>query len=386
MNRRDYIKVSNGVGLISLTGFAGCPENTREPSTTSQRVADDWTPGPGEWAFWPGYGPRMNRYNPNAEPPRNQPSIAWKHSTSRLFTHRWLAIANGKIIARTEAKFHAIDTSNGQQLWKNSSSGFGSIIYVDGRLYHSTRQFDQALSLDGDTIWTNDNSNFIVGETAGKVFADSDSGISWHDPETGARQGNVETDFRPVMATGGRVYGRTSTKLAAFTTENGKFTKAWEQVIDGPFRPYNGFVLAADRLYVRERDDELRQRLEIYNLDGEVLDRKTWPNQQLRGIIFADGVEYRFISHLDDDGEGFEASHLIAFQDSEELWRHSFEGRSPVPVISPETIVASDGADLLALDKDTGEQLWELPNTGGQIVIVDDSIYVNGQQFYRLRA
>jgi len=188
------------------------------------------------------------------------------------------------------------------------------------------------------------------------------------------------------MATGGRVYGRTSTKLAAFTTENGKFTKVWEQVIDGPFRPYNGFVLAADRLYVRERDDELRQRLEIYNLDGEVLDRKTWPNQQLRGIIFADGVEYRFISHLDDDGEGFEASHLIAFQDSEELWRHSFEGRSPVPVISPETIVASDGADLLALDKDTGEQLWELPNTGGQIVIVDDSIYVNGQQFYRLRA
>lgn len=384
MNRRRYLTASS-LAVAGVSGLAGCFDALSLGEGTAQRVADDWQPGPGEWGVWPGYGPRMNRYNPHASPPRSEPSVDWSHDSRGPNSHPWLAIADETVYTRTDAGLVAWDTDDGTEVWRHTSEEFGWIIYIDGRVYQSPQDAGKAMTLDGETLWPLEDASIIVGETAGHVYTETRSGIGWHDPETGGQRGTIDTDARPAMVTDGRVFVKGDTGIAVYAQEDGGLTQQWRHQITDGYRPYGGFTLANDRVYVRAGGDA-GERLETYSLDGDRLASEPWDNHQIKAVIGVDGSEYLFVTEFDSPGGEPSASHLIAREGREtELWRKSFSPSSPVPVVAPDTIIASDGDKLIGLDRDTGEQLWALNGQGGQVAIVEDSIYVNFRQLSALR-
>lgn len=51
-----------------------------------------------------------------------------------------------------------------------------------------------------------------------------------------------------------------------------------------------------------------------------------------------------------------------------------------------DTVYVTDGDDtLLAFDAASGEQLWTFQEVGGELAVVEDTIYVAGDEFYALR-
>lgn len=199
----------------------------------------------------------------------------------------------------------------------------------------------------------------------------------------------------PNIVADGRVYGVTQESIVAYVHDGEALTERWRTPFSGPHK--SGIsVLAEGTLYRQEQGDLLaspdgpvhrgNDYLETYSLDGERLDRERWgENRTISGLVVADGVEYLLIEEFDPDG-GYVSAHLLA-RDPEERWRRTFPAPATRPVVAGDTVVVSDGEKtLLAFDTASGERLWEVEGVGGECAVVEDTIYVAGDEFYALHA
>lgn len=400
---------------IDVPGSLSCFADGRG---TERHVSLDWRPGPGEWADWMGYGPRGNRYNPHASPPRTEPELAWTHDFDDLPLNqvetvaKWtFSIAGGTVFGVFDSELHALDAANGEVRWRRPSTDDGTVFYVDGRLYHRTEgqfypetsAYTEALTLAGDVEWRLDEGEedaIVVGETDGYVYTYTRDGrTGWHDADTGEWLGRSDAAVFPEIVADGRVYGITENSLVVYAHDGEALMERWRTQFSSPHGSGH-LVLADGRLYRQEQGGlaasqhgpvhQGHDHLETYSLDGELLERERLEeNLTLQGLIVADGIEYWHVQEFHPDG-GFDSTHLLA-RDTDERWRRSFPDRTSAPLVAGDTLVVSVGGTeeekaLLALDAVSGERLWAVEGIGGGVAVVGDTIYVVGDEVAALRA
>lgn len=409
----------------SIGYSAECPVGARshpmclaDGSGTNRHVSPDWRPGPGVWADWQGYGPRGNRYNPHASPPRTEPEVIWSHSFDDLPLNRaqivakWtLAIAHGSVFGIFDSELYALDTATGEVLWRKPSTDDGTVFYVDGRLYHRTEgrfrpgtsAYTEALTLAGDVEWRLDEEKqdaIVVGETDGLVYTSTQDGqIGWHDADTGEWLGQSDATVFPEIIADDRVYGITKENTVVYAHDGEALVEHWQTPFRNPHSP--GYLILADGTLYRQQGGDLfasqngtvhegHDHLERYSLDGELLRQdRLEKNRILQGLIVADGIEYWYIEEFHPDG-GFDSTYLLA-QDTDERWCKSIPERISAPVVAGDTLVFSIGGTdeektLLGFDAVSGERLWEVEGIGGGVAVVEGTIYVVGDEFTALRA
>lgn len=156
---------------IGLVGTTCCPTVLTDGGGTRRHVSPGWRPEPGAWTDWARYGPRGNRYNPHASPPRSEPEIAWTYEYDGNLSSRSFAVADGTGFGVFDSELYALDTTDGEILWREPTSRGGTVFYVDGRLYHGTSGGVEALTLAGDVDWRLDEKTAnVAGETDGYVY------------------------------------------------------------------------------------------------------------------------------------------------------------------------------------------------------------------------
>lgn len=391
MQRRSYLTGTATLGLACLGGLAGCSTymTDGDDETPSRQVASDWRPESGAWSRLSSYGPHGNRYNPHASPPRTEPEVDWStagHEGFRTPQRFAVAIADGTWYGRTESELYALDLTDGSERWVEPQPSQGTLTYIDGRLYNSMAETEEALTLDGETEWQIDDPSSVIGEMEGHVYTSTEAGLAWHHADTGDRLGSLETDSNPVAVVDGTIYGFMPDGLYAYERERGTVSQQWRAPIEGPYELRgNRLVVADGALFVRVDASPLETRLEKYSLDGERVATETWDHHKLDDIVVVDGVEYRNVTELDPDGDGFVASHLTATGGDTE-WTRTFDSPALEPVVANGALYVGVGEDLLSLDATSGETLWTLENMGGRLAIVKDTLYALTDQFYALRA
>lgn len=94
----------------------------------------------------------------------------------------------------------AIDTESGDEVWSEPQDTFGEVFYIDGRLYHTTTDGEEMLTLDGEVEWRIDDSSRLIGEMDEYVYAATQEELRWCDTESGDRLGSVEMEPDPLGA------------------------------------------------------------------------------------------------------------------------------------------------------------------------------------------
>lgn len=391
MDRRRFLSGGGVVGLAGLGSLAGCAFLEAGGDDGARRVPGDWRPEPGEWANFEAYGPHRNRYNPHASPPRTQPAVDWETDPGhRKRAHPSFVIADGTMYVRQRPALYAIDIGTGEELWTKSRSAFGRITYIDGRIYHDQRDQNEVLDLSGERIWRMDEPGAMVGEMERYVYTGTKEGIAWHDTESGDRVGSSALDTGPGTIVDGTIYGFDD-GVAAYKHSEDTPTQEWHATPeDSGSVKGNLFVVTDDTIYVGEETPDRATRIGRYSLDGDRLETETeiLENHRIRGLVVADGVEYLSLIENDPRQEGIQGSHLRARDgDGDTLWEASYEETMySAPVVANDAVYVVVGADLLALDAGTGETLWELEGAGGDLAVVDDTIYTWGLEFRAIRA
>lgn len=387
MDRRTFLSGSGAAGLAGLSSVAGCAFLNAGSEGSGRHVPADWRPGPGEWANFLAYGPHGNRYNPHATPPRTEPEVDWETDYEHSKTaHPSFVIAGDTMYVRQEPAFYALDTETGDVLWNESRSEFGRITYVEGRLYHDEESVE-ALDMDGERIWRMEESGGFVGEMEGYVYTRTEEGIAWHDSRSGDRVDGAALDTVPATIVDGTIYGLDD-GIAAYEHDGDEPSRQWHAApedagsLDG-----NRFLgVVEDTVYISERTADRSTRLGRYSIDGERLETETWDTHRIDGLVVADGVEYLTLTENDPEQEGIQGTDLRA-SDGDALWEESFEsGTYGAPVVANDTVYLTVGSDVVALDAETGETVWELEDIGGHLAVVGDTIYAWGLEFRALRA
>lgn len=269
----------------------------------------------------------------------------------------------------------AIDTESGDEVWSEPQDTFGEVFYIDGRLYHTTTDGEEMLTLDGKVEWRIDDSSRLIGEMDEYVYAATQEELRWYDTESGDRLGNVEMEPDPLGAWNGFVYGYTDDALYAYDHGGDEPSQAWRTPFEGNFEIQgNWFTIGDGTLHVRERGGQ-EKRLGRYDAEDGTAETTDRRYQDLLSFVAGDGVEYLVTSDQDDTGGDVTVT-LTAHEDGV-LWERSFDTPTSNTVVTDDAVLL-DGHDgeLLALDPDTGNPLRRRSDSVGFLAVVDDSIYV----------
>lgn len=384
MERRGFVRGCGTVGLAGLCSSTGCTGLLSAGDESGRHVPSDWRPGPGEWAHSSAYGPGGNRYNPHATPPRSEPDVAWRsgHEDGRSAVS--FAVADGTWFVRGASTLTALDTDDGDELWTAPRPSYGTVSYVDGRLYDGLREAAEALTLDGETEWRIDESGRFAGEMGGYVYYGTEAGLGWYDSDTGERLGRVQLDSERQGAMGGTVYGLGRDSIAAYDHDDSEPSRRWFTPYEDPDGVETAWaVIAEETIYAFPVRDSRTTGYERFDLDGERLGSQTWKDLLVGGLVVVDDVEYLFL--VEPDPEGDDRYHLRA-SDGETRWERSFGPPASRHAVADGTVYLEADGDLVALDAGTGETRWRLPGVGGEVALVGDTVYVNGEELYALRA
>lgn len=380
LGRRRTLKLGS---VLAAGSMAGCPFGESEAGP-ERRVAADWRPDRGEWLSATRYDPSGNCYNPHAEPPRTEPSLAWETTFEQTNPIPWFSLADGRLFLRTKSALTAYDTAGGEELWRESQPTIGTVQYIDGRLYNGADGEAQAMTLDGEELWRIDASRFVIGEMEGHVYAGTEDGLAWYDADSGERLGVRETTGRPSGVVDGTIYGFASDAVYAYEHGGDEPSRTWGQPLESRFEILgNWFVVADGKLHVRERGGSGEKRIGRYAVADGTLETTGRTYDGVHDIVVRDGVEY-VVTH---EQEGEDVTWTLTAREDEVLWEESF-GTSVTSLVVADNVLYVDGEDgeLLALDADTGERLWERADSGGMLAIVDDTIYVfRGARLLALR-
>lgn len=380
LGRRRALQLGS---VLAVGSVAGCPFGESEAGP-ERRVAADWRPDRGEWLSATRYDPSGNRHNPHAEPPRTEPSLAWETTFEQTNPIPWFSFANGRLFLRTESALTAYDTGGGEELWREPQPTIGTVQYIDGRLYNGANGEAQAMTLDGKELWRIDASRYVIGEMEGHVYAGTEDGLAWYDADSGERLGLRETTGRPSGVVDGTIYGFTSDAVYAYEHGDTEPSRTWRQPLESPYEIQgNWFVVADGTLHVRERGGPGEKRIGRYAVADGAVETTERTYDGVHDIVVRDGVEY-VVTH---EQEGEDVTWTLTARDDEVLWEESF-GTSVTSLVVADDVLYVDGEDgeLLALDADTGERLWERADSGGMLAIVDDTIYVfRGTRLLALR-
>lgn len=383
MERRAFVRGCGAVGLAGLLPVTGCIDGLSAGSDSGRHVPNDWRPGPGEWAHAAGYGPGGNRYNPHATPPRTEPDVAWRSGATDGPTAISFAIADGTWFVREASRLFALDTDDGEEVWTVSRPSYGTVSYVAGRLYDGLLDAAEALTLDGETEWRIDESGNLAGEMAGYVYYGTEAGLGWHDSDTGERVGRVALDSRNHGAMDGTIYGIGRDGVAAFDHGDGEPSRRWFTRYENPDGVETAWAMIADgTIYAFPVRDARMRGYERFGLDGEWLGATSWDDRLVASLVVVDGVEYRLLVEPDPEGEG--RYHLRATGE-DARWEQSFGAPASRHAVADGTVYLEADGDLVALDAATGETRWRLPSMGGELALVGDTIYVNGEELFALR-
>lgn len=372
VSRRTVMR-SSGVTLLGT--LAGCFQGQSE-STSGRHVPADWRPAPGEWASADAYDPGWNLYNPHASPPANKPELAWEADFEQTNPYPRFSIADGKLFLRTESALTALDTENGDKVWDSQQDELGYIVYIDDRLYHSTRTHGEALTLDGEVEWTVDKSVRFMGEKEGDVYMGTDDGLAWYDADTGDKLGSTEK--RPAFygVVGGKIFGFTDDVVYAYEHDGDEPTQIWETPVEEDVEIQGNWRTVADgTLYVRERAGPYEKRLGRYNFENGSVETTGRTYDEIYSLIVAGGVEYTVT--LEQDEEGHPQTFSLTARNDEVQWERSFDTFPRTPIVTDDLVLlGGDEGELLALDAESGDTVWDRPESGGMLAVVNDTIYV----------
>lgn len=372
ISRRAAIRAG---GTVFLGSLAGCYGGNGE-SPDGRHVPADWRPDPGEWVSAYGYDLGGNLYNPHASPPSSDPELAWQVDFELTNPYPRFSIADGSLFLRTESALTAYDTGDGDELWSAPQDELGYTFYVDGRLYHSTPAAEQALTLDGDLEWEIDDREGIIGEQAGSAYTASGDGLAWYDAESGERRGRIDdrTGFHGVVD--GVIYGFGDGAVHGYEHDGDEPTQQWETPVGGPFEIQGTWRTVADgTLHVRERGGAREKRIGRYALADGSVETTGRTYEEMNSFVVAEGVEY--LVTVQRDGDGSPETISLTARDDGVLWERTFDGIPRTPVVADGTILmGGDEGELLALDAESGETVWERPDSGGMLAVVGDTVYV----------
>lgn len=364
-------------GVAVAASLAGCPLGESEGQNDERRrVPTDWQPEAGAWVSTYRYDLGGNRYNLHATPPDSEPDLEWEYDYEPTNPYPGFAVADGKLFLRSSSALTALDTENGDELWSEPQDGYGEVFYVDGRLYHTTNAGEEALTLDGEVEWEIDDGSRLVGEMGEYVYAATQEELQWYDSESGDRLGSVEMAADPLGAWRGFVFGSTGDALVAYDHDGEEPSQAWQSTIEGGFELQgNWFTVADGTLHVLERGGAREKRIGRYDVEDGTVETTDRTYDDVQSFVVRDGVEY--VGRVERADEGDDGTFHITARGDGVSWERSFDSPSFDPVIADDTVLLNgDDGELLALDAETGDLLWQRSDTAGFLAAVDDTVFV----------
>lgn len=372
VSRRTAVRAG---GTALLGTLAGCFEDLFG-GADERHVPAELRPEPGVWVSSNGCDLGGNLYNPHAAPPTSEPALAWAVDYEQSSSWPGFSIADGTIFLRTRAALTAFDAEDGAERWAARHEEGGYVFYVDGRLYHGTAAFEQALTPGGEVEWEIDDPVDVVGEAGDRVYTSTDDELAWYDARSGRRLGSIDVGSRCYGVVDGIIYGFADDAVFAYEHDGDEPTPTWETPVEGSFEIPNFLTTVADwTLHVYERGGPREKRLGRYDLRDGSFETTGRTYGDIYGFVLADGVEYATTQPQSEEGR-FGPWTLTA-RDGEVLWERSFDTIPWRPVVAGDVVLlGGDDHELLALDAESGETLWVLSDFAGWLAVVDDTVYV----------
>lgn len=393
--RRTFLASASTVGIGSLAGCSTVDTLLGDGVEPPERqVPANWTPNPGDWPTEQ-YGFARTGHNPFASPPREEPSAVWTEDVSTLggnFDN--LIVAGGWVLADLSGTVVALDPETGEQGWRWSTQGNGgNLEYVMGRVYAGNGDGIVALdSFDGELVWSTRLGDFDVWdydlvEREGWVFLFGPDEVRCLHADTGEVVDRLEHEGLHRVATDGSVLYGGDRVFSALAVDDRRLERRWEN--DYPGYETTDSPVVDDGLVYRggyrvfEDDDLPQSRLTVYDTNHRHgVQTVTVPfDQGLRTPAVADGTAYVATADvrtgtLRQDGVVAAVTH-----DGEVQWRFQPDADPRSPVVADGTVYTGPYRNLedslVALDAETGEELWRRPvNERPELAVAGETLYV----------
>jgi outer membrane protein assembly factor BamB len=426
MNRRE---ATLAISSSLITGIAGCISGTidEQPDSCGEHVEIS---KPTEQATWPQFaaGPENSSFVPGAEPPSDNPAIAWRDLIGDDFLPP--IVANDVYVADDETETVTAAEEDGTVRWQYTDlsrilcppvASDNQVLVLgedaDGR--HSLKALDAE---SGDVRWNTqvvpsfygflisvtgrDDTVFMGSDTGIHAIATDDGRTRW---EAKLRSQESTTNDGAAWATpavtADRVYTFDRNQPAADTRTvyavNTDGTDGWEQELSVPERwelpghPVAGdehvFVTASYAALEHRSDTDgetvddptssaPRSRLIALDTDsGDVRWQANFTDRITQSPAFADGI--LFVGTAGNDGE---PGRLLAYDVESECLRweyRSSDGIVGTPAVTPKTVYISENSRVTALSTADGTPSWHLDLDEGYLttpIVAGHAVYVLG--------
>ncbi len=392
--RRQVLTVGGTAAAALAGGYAFAERTTGDPDTL-----EGWPMSRGN--------PAGTGYAPDATPPRDGVTVAWKQSfEGRLGFgyHPSPVVADGQVYAVGE-ELVALNTDTGDIEFRTRTNGQTAPAIAPVRAYNSPTL---VVGDNGDAMGLHADGGFtVLGSAVGRE--------RWRLSATGGGTlsfGSSDPGPPPVVADG-LVLLRRGDAVVAVTASDG--TIEWEQTAES-MRP----VVSEGRVYLNRDfsgilvcDLQTGERLDtIETDDGWVAAAAAGPDGVVINTygkvlrVTGETVDWRYTSGADnpnthagavavDDGAVYtgirdeERDWLVALdlKDGAELWR-SKAAPEPSPAYTPPAVandtvyIPVEDGGIAAIDSEEGRVRWRFEGDGQEalpmspVAIVDDRLYV----------
>lgn len=423
--RRSFLATA-GCATVALAGCTAI-QNPGDSTLSSpdRQVDPDWEPAPGSWPQR-SYGPGNRRYNPHATPPRSEPSVDWRHSLGT--PAEWLVVAEETVYVASSSEVVALNASTGDVRWEQSVEDSRGLQYVDGRLYEVNWQAADATgelwarSPDGDQLWHAEFDDPIsaLHEQSGYVYVGSPNTYRTLHADSGEVLGEHDRGLNRIGSVGESLYASTGGWLVEFGATGETLEEGWRTEMGRVVEP----VIDGDTMYISRRgrgvtasEDDASRDLSLYGLDGDdQSEEDDEPSPSSLDITFYDldgtrqdvaTIEYMG-AYITAGGGGvvaaattrtyegglLDAAIVAIDEDSDTQWEYPTPNGNTAPVVGDETVYTATGESgdtitLLALDRETGDRLWDWADAGTagagtgdpvEMAATADTLYVGGPE------
>ncbi|GAB3685574.1 hypothetical protein GCM10028857_16300 [Salinarchaeum chitinilyticum] len=378
-SRRRALSLS---ALAVGSALGGCTSLFEDgPSTAERQVSPDWRPSPGQWPT-SNYDYARTGHNPFAEPPRQEPSVAWTHDAGESVDS--VVVADDTVFVGTDNEIGALETASGDERWTRSSSGRQTLSWIDGRLYGATTERLRAYTSDGELTWTyrpGRDQYYDVLERGGSVYLLFRDRITRLHANTGEKLGSQSLSGRFPTTNGGLVYCGQYT-IEAYDIE-GSVDSSWSVTPTDAHETYSYPALAHGLLYRPEfRLADGAATLAIYDAGtGATRDRVPLEHTP-RSPAVSGNAAFVFTSIVTAGDIGTEGSLVRLSAGGERRWEYDASASLQPPAVANGTVFVGPFANalvpLLAFDAETGDELWRL-DVGGttELAIAGDTVYAS---------
>jgi outer membrane protein assembly factor BamB len=297
-----------------------------------------------------------------------------------------LSRTDESVFAATYWGVHAFDPSTGEQLWytelddpDDTVETSGVVDADDEGVYTATSSATIALDrTDGTRRWTDSHANgqaelrtsedsVVVCGTGVTVYDATEGDVRWRTDETSG-------DYtRPAVADG-TVFVGNDRDLAAFDLEDGTGRWTWEFGIGATV---TAPTVAEGTVYAGVSGPSGDTLVAVDAADGTVEWRR--PTVSKPGSPTYAGAGVFAGSYRSAGGQ------LVAHDAGDGTRRWSYERSTATrigqPAVVDDTVVASGGETILAVDAGTGSVDWQFDVGGGaepKPVVFDGTLYVSG--------